>query len=522
MKYFIIIFILLLSSTFAQDTQWGQWNPIRWDALEPEVHDSIRQIVSDSLGNVAYATDTTAMKTSTSNVNWMMLKQLSSANPNGGGLFTEVDSAYAENASTSGYVKARATAGKQWVRSDWLQNRKVYASWYSTFDNLAGSGCNIVVDDSIALSANTSVADSITIEKIGDGVIDPNGKTLTIYGNINVGNKRIFAHYDADSSDVVYIYGGNTLNPVWFGAYRDKTNPTRTTKAFQNMFNSIISSSTVSTVEQTMQGRVEIPFGIYAINDSIKIRHSWTIEGQGNAAMAYNPSYWSTIIPKGASVLVAVDSNVVILYKYNETSYSYEEYSLDVSNIIFYDSTQAANGAIEINGGQHTFINHCQFWYFANGHSIRSTAGTTGDLSIYGHIYNNVFRRFRYAITHHSGSWKIENNRFINLSQDSSSVAGKQAWGMSLGGAGNSVYNNIWDIYDTWDDSTWAIKINAQGARVIGEYFDTFNSGNCLKVTGKIHSQPASFHHNYLPPLPQHGYTSRSDPAQIHRRQSPG
>ena len=96
--------------------------------------------------------DTTALKASTgAKGSAVYLKQLSSANTNGGGWFVVIDSAYAENAYSKGYCYSHPTSGYQWVRDEFLQRGYVTLRQYgavgdnSTDDTVPVVGADILI-----------------------------------------------------------------------------------------------------------------------------------------------------------------------------------------------------------------------------------------------------------------------------------------------------------------------------------------------------------------------------------------
>ena len=92
--------------------------------LSPSAKDTINAFIEDSIST---ENDTTALKLNDAPEGHLCyLKQLSSANANGGGWFVAADSAYAENAYTRGYVYPHSTAAMQWIREEFRRNQYVY------------------------------------------------------------------------------------------------------------------------------------------------------------------------------------------------------------------------------------------------------------------------------------------------------------------------------------------------------------------------------------------------------------
>jgi len=163
MKIFIFICTIILLFCASQDSyaQWTWQGKIRWDMLEVEVQDSIRSVVRDSLGtsvaetiqdSIAFPVDTTALKLLNMDEGRMAyLKQLSSANTNGGGWFVVKDSTYDEQ--YGGVAFSHPTSGLQWVRIEYLDGA-VNVLWFGALDDSSGSSTSAFISAKNAATAN--------------------------------------------------------------------------------------------------------------------------------------------------------------------------------------------------------------------------------------------------------------------------------------------------------------------------------------------------------------------------------
>ena len=110
---------------YVNDILWQESTYINYGA---DVGLAVGIQISDSIST---ATDTASLKLNTGSEGHLCyLKQLSSANTNGGGWFVAMDSAYAEDAYSRGYCYPHPTAGYQWVRDEFLQRGYVTLRQY--------------------------------------------------------------------------------------------------------------------------------------------------------------------------------------------------------------------------------------------------------------------------------------------------------------------------------------------------------------------------------------------------------
>jgi len=145
MKKTLLFLLILTSFSFSQLPSSIKWWHLSQDTKDSlwSIYfvDSTKQIVSDSLG-WQIAADTTELKQKTaSDGRYIYLKQLSASNPNGGGWFVWTDSAYIEGV----IAFDPPIAGKQWVRVDYLKDKRVNLKW-------AGGLGNSLTDNSSAFN----------------------------------------------------------------------------------------------------------------------------------------------------------------------------------------------------------------------------------------------------------------------------------------------------------------------------------------------------------------------------------
>jgi hypothetical protein len=184
---------------------------VKWRDLAPQTQKTISDLAVDSAASViqdsiAFPTDTLALQ----QLNMDEGRVAEVRDGAGRGKWTVIDSAYAENKSTSGYVLSHVSSGFQWLRSEWRDNKGwVNVEWYGADGTDTDSDSAAFVD---ALSTNRNVyvpAGSFYIKQIK---MEGYSQKLT---GLNMNYTNLYAYANEDTL-IIMANSDQTISNFYF------------------------------------------------------------------------------------------------------------------------------------------------------------------------------------------------------------------------------------------------------------------------------------------------------------------
>jgi hypothetical protein len=175
------------------------------------VGDSLNAVLVDSFKAALTVADTTALKTTTGNAGeFVYLKQLSSSNTAGGGLFV-----YQSSGTVDGVTTFAASGGGVWVRETLINGKLAYTSWGNSLKKIATAAntykATLVVDSSLTTTEACTISTDILPK---GGVLNTSGSgSIYINNGSVIDNGLQVFHRDAKLDG----YLSNTLIEMhWF------------------------------------------------------------------------------------------------------------------------------------------------------------------------------------------------------------------------------------------------------------------------------------------------------------------
>ena len=321
----------------------SEYYSVRGEDLLPSAKDTINAFIEDSLDaavtdwrsdiedSISTENDTTALKLNDAPEGHLCyLKQLSSANTNGAGWFVAVDSAYAENAYSKGYVYPHPTAAMQWVRDEFLQRGYVMMEWYGAL----GDGST---DDATAIQN----AFNSEVHIVGVG-----GNTYKLGSTITVHQKDV--RFSSNNKDYVKFSMYVDDGAFYFSDSLSATEDTLTADAKKGTSYILVGDSSLHSVSDLIKLKSSVVFLPRGALGSRK--------GELQKIRAITGDTLWMEYPLFDNYDVTLGGEVVRVLLWEETN------TLNISDlhIQYYNVVLSATPAFHVYSYDHPVINHCR------------------------------------------------------------------------------------------------------------------------------------------------------------------
>jgi len=453
-KILLLLFLIFMVVDVSSQPRTAQ--KVRWIDLTEAVKDSIRASGGAISGDSVFAVfaDTSEMVASYANEDGgsVYLKQLSSSNTNGGGFFVQADSSLPEHVISFD----NATAGKQWIRADYLMRREIHTNWASSLENAYNScqnGDKIIIDPE-----GTTITSRLNIDK--EVTISGNGWNCVVDGNMSG------SYPDADQTGL-WIVSDNVL----LENFTMDTVAVILDSTFKNL---IIRNVHFKNYSYTASSRGAI---FSNSGDNTGIEDFENIEISGCVIEDF----------QGGGIVIRADTlkNVRLLNNIVKNGSTYS-----TSNYLIGCRGTAADSAITITGNQiYNISGSSRFW---------AIVGMGTPLVVSNNIIENITSTTAYGLIGIRGSslnYVISNNVFNNLtntavtSAEASLIQMKgdgvqdSSKGLIIGNRAENVTGYVWGLSGTGTANITGNVLIGEFARVISIISDDMGKLDTCQVT---------------------------------------